>query len=214
MTEGTLEERLHRYGDVMQDRLRVVPLDAPFIRRPHPSRRRVGLTVAAVAVACALVVAVPVLARSGESADTHAIRSGAPGVHVRPLDTVPEGVSLVDVDGQPVFLAREGKEVTAFIADVRHLAGEPLWWCPADRVFVAPTHGEHFDAAGRRIAGPSRGDLNRFPTRIEGSDLLIDPTQVIVGPSPDDTGASAGTFDGRWGTTPETYCVGALRSDD
>jgi Rieske Fe-S protein len=210
MTETTLEARLHRYGEVMEVRLRAMALDAAPMR-PRPDRRR-RTTVAVVALACALVAALPILARSGRDADTEEIRSG-PGVHEQSLDAVPEGVSLIDVDGQPVFLAREGSEVTAFIADVRHLSGEPLWWCPSERVFAAPTHGEAFDREGRMIGGPARGDLNRFPTRVEGSELLIDANHVIVGSKADHASSPVETGGGRpWDAGPGSFCPGALRS--
>jgi len=212
VAEPTLEERLHRSGDVMQDQLRATPLDlAPGW--PRHQRRRLRLSFAAIAVACVLVVAVSILFRSGRDVDSDGIRSGGPGVRERPLDTVPEGVSLIDVDGQPVFLVREGRKVTAFIADVRHLSGEPLWWCPTERVFVAPTHGEEFDGAGRKIGGPARGDLNRFPTRVEGSQLLIDANQIVVGSRVIDGGSAAEAGDGRpWDAGPGSFCAGALRS--
>lgn len=43
-----------------------------------------------------------------------------------------------------------------------------------DRVFREPCHGSTWDAAGRRLFGPTPGDLDRFPVRVVDDSVHVD----------------------------------------
>src|SRR5687767_4637541 len=91
-------------------------------------------------------------------------RTGSPeGIR---LTSVPEGVSAHKIDHAPVFLSRQGGEITAFSTTVQHLPGEQhLWWCPSEERFASPTHGEVFDRQGLVVGGPAQNGLSRFEVR-------------------------------------------------
>jgi nitrite reductase/ring-hydroxylating ferredoxin subunit len=162
--------------------------------------------------ACAIVIAVPlVLWRRAEPV---IVRNEGPGIYSLDLGRVPPGVSLVDLGDHAAFLSRVDRTVRAFVPDPRHLPGEPLWWCPKEHVFAAPTHGEEFDRSGRKIGGPARGDLDQYTVRVEDSKVRIDTTRVVEG-APDRDGvlerAPAGGEP--WDSGPGSFCDGAIRSD-
>lgn len=130
-------------------------------------RRRAVLIVGAVGLAAA---AVAVLV---------GVMAGDDGLSLR---TIPSGVSARRVGRVDVFLARDGQQITAFVNSAQHLPGEKIWWCPKEQVFAAPTHGEMFDAQGRRLGGPAFRDLDRLAVSV-GQDgaVSIDPSNVRAG---------------------------------
>jgi nitrite reductase/ring-hydroxylating ferredoxin subunit len=131
------------------------------------ARRRALLIVAAVGLA-AVAVAVVVSVMAGD--DRLSLR------------TVPSGVSARRVGRVDVFLVRDGRQVIAFVNSSQHMPGEKIWWCRKEEVFAAPTHGETFDAQGRRIGGPASRDLDRLAVSV-GPDgkMSIDPSKVVAG---------------------------------
>jgi nitrite reductase/ring-hydroxylating ferredoxin subunit len=92
------------------------------------------------------------------------------------LRSLPEGVTAHEVQGVPVFIVRQNRQVEAFLDSAQHLANEQLWWCPIEEVFVSPFHGELFDAQGHALAGPASRDLDRVSVRVTAGDT------VVVGP--------------------------------
>jgi hypothetical protein len=96
------------------------------------------------------------------------------------LKDVPQGVSAHKLDGRSVFLARDGSDVVAFLADPRHLPGETLYWCPRERQFASPMHGETFDAAGRPVGGLAFRDLNRLEVAVQG-DSVVSLGRILFG---------------------------------
>ena len=131
------------------------------------SRRAVELS-AAVFVAVAALAAAPGIIANEDRATTVSLFS------------VPEGVSAIRLGGEDLFINREGKRATVFLDDARHMSGEQLWWCPHERIFVSPYHGEQFDPAGRKIGGPARGGLNEYRVRNDRGRLIIDTDDVVV----------------------------------
>jgi nitrite reductase/ring-hydroxylating ferredoxin subunit len=95
----------------------------------------------------------------------------------------PGEVYAATVQGHRVWISNQNGEVFAFLDDANHMeGGESLWWCHAERLFAAPTHGELFGPAGERIAGPAARGLDRVGVseHADGS-LLINPNDVVPG---------------------------------
>lgn len=59
----------------------------------------------------------------GRDPTTPAAATGGVMVPIR-LDAIPEGVSARRLRGVPVFLVRDGRDVTVFPSDPQHLTGE------------------------------------------------------------------------------------------
>jgi hypothetical protein len=97
------------------------------------------------------------------------------------VETIPEGTSVQRLAGRSVFVVRHGEAFKAFLPDPRHLPGEStLWWCPRERQFASPTHGEFFTEEGRVLGGPARGDLNRLTLNIRRGHVVSDG-EVVLG---------------------------------
>lgn len=133
-----------------------------------------------------------------------------------PLASLPEGVSARAVAGRAVFLDRNGTHVTTFLTDVHHLAGEELWYCPAQHVFASPIHAEMFDEAGTIVNGPAQRGLDRFKTTVNDDTVTVYLKDIVHGSTaraetsaPAVAAASAGT----WNTDPRSFCFGALRNE-
>lgn len=107
-------------------------------------------------------------------------------------DELADGMTPGVVEGERlrVFATRPNGEdqALAFVADAQHLDGEGLWWCPDEKVFLAPTHGELFDPGGQLVAGPARADLDRLPLQTTDDGLLVADTDQREPGTPRDTG--------------------------
>ena len=79
----------------------------------------------------------------------------------------------VTVQGTRLFLSERDGRFIAFVDDAHHMGQERLWWCPVERVFAAPTHGEMFDADGSYLAGPATRDLDRVAVSEYGDGSLL-----------------------------------------
>lgn len=131
------------------------------------------------------------------------------------IDGVLDGVTPAVANGRIVWIVRNDNEVAVFADDTRHVAGDHLWWCPIESVFVGPAHSEMFDAVGRRIAGPAAGDLNRYQARTDGDAIVIDVSREVPG----ETAPSLGLPDrlrdapmvAPWDSGPGSFCHGAIR---
>lgn len=110
-----------------------------------------------------------------------AVKIAGPGEGLA-LDALPEGVSAHEVQGVAVFFVRHGRQVEGYLDSAQHLPSEQLWWCPAEGVFVSPSHGELFDAQGRLVAGPASGDLDRIEVKVTSANVaVIEPFTVVQG---------------------------------
>ena len=105
----------------------------------------------------------------------------APSGTAVPLSEVPEEVSARVVGEFPVFIVRDDAEVRVFATDARHLAGDRLWWCPREQVFVDVEHGSQFTKDGLKIGGPAEGGLNEYPSTVDGGSLFVDVGDLIEG---------------------------------
>lgn len=154
---------------------------------------------AAVGVVATMMVSVGTLRSAG-------------GGHVPSVHS--ESVRAATFGARPTFLIRRAGTVTVFLTDVQHLAGEDtLWWCPSERLFVSPTHGELFDAGGRVVGGPARAGLDRLGAVLVDGRLVVDEHQIIPGSARPVPLTDLLPGAGRWDRGPSSFCAGAVRSD-
>lgn len=92
------------------------------------------------------------------------------------LTDIAQGVSVHPIGGARVFLVRESREITGFRTISPHL-GAALWWCPRERVFISPNHGEVFDARGKLMWGQSAVDMQPFEVDVLDDRVLLRPEQ-------------------------------------
>ncbi len=89
-------------------------------------------------------------------------------------DVVEGGMYPVEVDGEPVCLAKVAGTVYAFTDNCTHISG-PL----SDGVLegcklICPWHRAEFDIqTGKVLRGPARQDILTYPVKIEESDIYI-----------------------------------------
>ena len=80
----------------------------------------------------------------------------------------------VEVDGEPVCLAKVDGQVCAFTDNCTHISG-PLNEGELDGdVLTCPWHGAQFNVrTGKVLRGPARQDILTYPVKIEGESILI-----------------------------------------
>ena len=146
--------------------------------------------VARIGLAVASAAAVAVLVATAE-----------PNLYF-PLISVPQGVSVVQIQDERVFLVREGSIIRP-IRGVSTDSGEPVVWCPNEEAFVAPTDTSLWNLRGEWVAGPAKRDLDLFPHETT-TDLQI---RVDVD-SPGRRGRSTGTISGEAGQRYQRFAAG------
>lgn len=77
------------------------------------------------------------------------------------------------VDRQVVFLVRSGAQVTALSSTCTHLGCRVSWDADA-QALKCPCHGGVFDRTGAVKAGPPPAPLASLPTKIDGSQVLVE----------------------------------------
>jgi hypothetical protein len=131
------------------------------------------------------------------------------------LDDLPQGVTAHRIDGDHVFIMRDGSEVMVFLPDARHLPDDTLWWCPSEQVFFEVEHGSMFDRRGRKIGGPAEGGLNQYAVRVDEGKIVIDRDAVIVGgltPRGEAPEASDADFSRPINSGPGSFCTEPVAS--
>jgi len=96
-------------------------------------------------------------------------------IKVATLADIGEGeLYPVEVEGEPVCLAKVEGNVYAFTDNCSHVSG-PLNEGVLDGCIVScPWHGAHFDVTtGKVLRGPARYDIPTYQVRVEGEDVLI-----------------------------------------
>ena len=80
----------------------------------------------------------------------------------------------VEVDGEPVCLAKVDGTVYALSGTCTHIGG------PLDEgelegtVLTCPWHGAQYDVrSGKVLRGPARQDIQIYPVRVEGASILV-----------------------------------------
>jgi hypothetical protein len=113
-----------------------------------------------------------------------------------------------------VFLLRGQNGWRAFLTDVHHLVGEStLWWCPVERQFAAPTHGERFDETGDVVGGTPRRGLDQLLVDVAGANLTIHLHDVYPGRPVDVSQQRPLTDNSPWDGGAGSFCVGAVKAE-
>ena len=96
-------------------------------------------------------------------------------IKVAELDDLEDGdLMAVEIDGEPVCLAKVEGIVYAFTDNCTHISG-PLNEGELDgEVLTCPWHGAQFDVrTGKVIRGPARQDIATYPVLVEGESILV-----------------------------------------
>ncbi len=96
-------------------------------------------------------------------------------IKVAKVDDLEDGeLMAVEVDGEPVCLAKVDGEVYAFTDDCTHIGG-PLNEGELDgEVLTCPWHGAQFDVrSGKVLRGPARQDIQTYAVRVDNQDILV-----------------------------------------
>ena len=96
-------------------------------------------------------------------------------IKVAQVDDLDEGeLMAVEVDGEPVCLARVNGNVYAFTDNCTHISG-PLDEGELDgEVLTCPWHGAQFNVCtGKVLRGPAREDIQTYPVKIEDTSILV-----------------------------------------
>jgi len=90
-----------------------------------------------------------------------------------------QGKPTDDVDYQADGLVAEG--LMPLYQRCVHL-GCRVPFCKASQWFECPCHGSKYNTAGEYKLGPAPRGLDRFKIRIEGDDVIVDTSEIILGP--------------------------------
>lgn len=96
-------------------------------------------------------------------------------VKVAEVDDFADGeLMAVEVDGEPICLAKVAGCIYAFTDNCTHISG-PLNEGELDgEILTCPWHGAQFNVCtGKVVRGPARQDILTYPVRIDGSAILI-----------------------------------------
>jgi len=139
---------------------------------PCPSRREFFRVGVGAAVAAAVAAVLPAAAGA---APIRWIRSVGSGEEPRyPMPTA-DGV---DVDrGNEVILVRYQGTVAAFALSCPHQRSM-LRWREGDRIFRCTKHHSEYSPTGEHLKGRATRNMDRLGIRLEGSEVVVDPTTV------------------------------------
>jgi len=96
-------------------------------------------------------------------------------IKVARVDDLEDGeLMAVEVDGEPVCLAKIDGEVCAFTDNCTHISG-PLNEGELDgEVLTCPWHGAQFNVrTGKVLRGPARQDIQTYAVRVDNSDIFV-----------------------------------------
>ena len=96
-------------------------------------------------------------------------------IKVAEQDELEEGeLMAVEVDGDPICLARVDGVVYAFTDNCTHISGPLNEGDLEGCVLTCPWHGAQFDVrTGKVLRGPARQDIMTYPVKIEDESILI-----------------------------------------
>lgn len=96
-------------------------------------------------------------------------------IKVAHLDELEEGDLMeVEVDGEPICLAKVDGKICAFTDMCTHIGG-PLHDGELEGdVLTCPVHRAQFNVhTGQVVRGPARQDIQTYPVKIEGDNIMI-----------------------------------------
>jgi nitrite reductase/ring-hydroxylating ferredoxin subunit len=125
-----------------------------------------------------LGVSLPVLAAAGLG--TFTIGCGGAAIPSRTItagraEDIPQGVPQ-RVEAYDVYLIRNDQGIAAVSGQCPHLGCGVR---PASGGFECPCHGSTFASDGTVQRGPANRDLAWFEVRLEGGQVVIDPTHQV-----------------------------------
>jgi 3-phenylpropionate/trans-cinnamate dioxygenase ferredoxin component len=96
-------------------------------------------------------------------------------VKVAELDDLDEGELIaVEIDGEPVCLAKVDGTVYAFTGTCTHIGGPLQEGELDDDVVTCPWHGAQFNVrTGKVLRGPARQDIQTYSVRLEDDSILV-----------------------------------------
>jgi nitrite reductase/ring-hydroxylating ferredoxin subunit len=96
-------------------------------------------------------------------------------VRVADWDDLEEGGLLgVEIDGEPVCLAKVAGAVYACNGECTHIGGRLYEGSLEGSVLTCPVHGAQFDLrTGKVLRGPARQDLVLYAVRVEHGAILV-----------------------------------------
>ncbi len=96
-------------------------------------------------------------------------------VKVAELGDLDDGELIaIEVDDEPVCLAKVDGNVFAFTDNCTHIGG-PLNEGELDgNILTCPWHGAQFDVCtGKVLRGPARQDIQTYLVKVEGESILV-----------------------------------------
>src|SRR5436305_7490044 len=96
-------------------------------------------------------------------------------VKVAELNDLDEGeLMAVEVDGEPICLAKVNNTIYAFTDNCTHISGPLNEGELEGAVLTCPWHLAQFDVrTGKVLRGPARQDLATYSIRVDGNDVYI-----------------------------------------
>ena len=96
-------------------------------------------------------------------------------VKVAEQNELEEGSLLaVDIEGEPICLAKVDGVVYAFTDNCTHISGPLNEGDLEGNVITCPWHGAQFDVCtGKVLRGPARQEILTYPVKIEGGSILL-----------------------------------------
>lgn len=89
-------------------------------------------------------------------------------------DLEDDGLYPIEVDGEPVCLAKIDGAIYAFTDNCTHISGPLSEGELEGCMLTCPWHGARFDIrTGQVVRGPARQALATFPVKIDGSEVFI-----------------------------------------
>lgn len=80
----------------------------------------------------------------------------------------------VEVDGEPVCLAKVDGTIYAFTDDCTHIGGPLNEGELDDDVLTCPWHGAQFNIrTGKVLRGPARQDIQTYAVKVDNDDILV-----------------------------------------
>ena len=96
-------------------------------------------------------------------------------IKVAAHDELEEGELLaVEVDGEPICIAKVDGRVYAFTDNCTHISGPLNEGDLEGCVLTCPWHGAQFDVrTGKVLRGPARQNILTYPVKVEDESILI-----------------------------------------